>query len=74
MAAKKTLEQVAREADEIFARHAEVPSMGYEPAGPDPGERAVERLAEENGFTLDEVLEEINIQSHADDGPYGRIE
>ena len=59
----KTLAQVAELVDKMYSDASEVPSMGYEPEG-DPCKGPATKLAEENGFTYDEVMHEINRQWH----------
>ena len=62
-----TLEQVAEKAEQMYADYYEAPSMGYEPNyenGYSPVDMAVIKLAEEHGFTFDQVQETMTDRCH----------
>lgn len=71
-----TLHQCAERAIELYQQYSEQPSMGYEPDYSKQLDAAITTLAEENGFTYDQVMDEMNYIEYmayrADEGPYGR--
>lgn len=71
-----SLRACAEQAIAWIQQYSEQPSMGYEPDYSNQLDGAITTLAEENGFTYEQVMDEMNhieyMAYRADEGPYGR--